>query len=84
MKSFKSNFGTVTSVVKKSFTTPKDPEKKAEFFKYIKETFGEDSYKALMTVNSRSLNSFLNEQDASNVPGLDAPVENNTLSFRRG
>ena len=84
MKSFKSNFGTVTSVVKLSYQTPKTTEAKEKFFNYIKENHGEDSFKALQTVNSRSLNSFLNEVGATEVDGLEPPVENTTLSFRRG
>ena len=83
MKSFKSNHGTVTNVIKLSYKTPKTTEEKEAFFSYIRENHGEDSYKALQTVNSASLNSFLNEVDATHVPGLEAPVERSTLSFRK-
>jgi len=83
MKSFKSNYGTVTNVIKMSYATPKTIESKQEFFQYVLDNHGEDAYKSLQTVNSASLNSFLNEVEATNVPGLDMPVERSTLSFRK-
>lgn len=83
LKSFKSNAGTVTVVEKLSYATPKTLEEKAAFFDYITEKYGQDSADGLRTVNSRSLNSFLNESGEISVPGIAAPVGNNTLSFRR-
>lgn len=83
MKNFKSNYGTVTRVDKLSYKTPKLLEDKEAFFNWLSSEFDSEVCKTLMTVNSRSLNSFLNEQGATDIPGIGNPTENITLSFRR-
>lgn len=91
-KSYKSEFGTVTRTEKWRVTLPNTPEKRAEFFQFLKE---KDLFDKLISVNSNTLNSLYMEEWASakernpeeavffSMPGIDEPKLQETLSFRK-
>ena len=67
-------------------TTPKSREDKDSFFDFVKAR-DEDEYYKLMSVNSRTLNTFYNQlmdEDASmDVPGLQEPTHKESVSLRK-
>lgn len=74
-----------------SVQTPKTPEAKLAFFKWIEDNMGEDVKNAYLTVNSQSLNSLYNqlsEEYASRgeilmIDGLEEPVARTSLSVTK-
>jgi len=72
-------------------TVPKDMEQKRLLFGYISETYGPDVLDEYRSINYQTLNAFYNEESATakaegrdiNIPGLDDPVEDIGLSFRK-
>lgn len=85
--------GTITIVQTESVTTPKSNEDKKKFFKYLRETAGDEVMFTYMTVNSQSLNSWYKKKveevaNAGNllgfqVPGIDAPTMKESLRFNQ-
>ena len=91
-KSYKvDGIGTVTVKEQAKVQTPKLPEEKAEFFKWLKEELGADGFLTYATVNHNSLNSLYNlksEEYAERgenftMPGVGAPTTEKILSFRK-
>jgi len=78
--------GTVSITNKYMITTPKGIEEKKRLFAYINKEHGEEGLYGLLTINSQTLNSFVNaELDRKpevQIPGLDAPTHRESLSFR--
>ena len=89
MKSFEvPDFGKVVVDTKISVKVPKDPEKKQEFFNYLKE---KGVFEPMATIHSATLNSFYNaelevareEGHADfNIPGLEPSGEWTKLRFK--
>jgi F0F1-type ATP synthase membrane subunit b/b' len=84
-------FGRVTLREELSVRTPKSPEEKEAFFKWIRENMGEDAYFAYMSVNSRSLNSLYKQKteeygergELLQIDGLSEPTAFTKLSFTK-
>lgn len=76
------NIGAVTCVSRLSFRVPKDPEAKKTLFQHVEEKYGPEVLMGLLTINSMSLNSFFKEV-AETPPGLEEPVANEYIQFRR-
>jgi len=78
--------GTASKKVSLSVKTPKTKQAKESFFNFLK-GYNEDVYWKLLSPNSRSLNSFYNEMAESNpeieLPGLELPTSQESLSFRK-
>lgn len=80
--------GQVSVVNKFSVPTPKSHQEKKEFFKFLKEYGGEDFFWTYASVNSRSLNSLVNDIKEENgadfeVPGIAAPVIRQQIRFKK-
>lgn len=84
-------FGRVTLKEELSVQTPKSPDEKEAFFKWIKENMGDDAYFAYMSVNSRSLNSLYKQKteefgargELLQIDGLSEPTAYTKLSFTK-
>ena len=84
-------FGRVTLREELSVRTPKSPEEKEAFFKWIRENMGDDAYFAYMSVNSRSLNSLYKQKteeygergELLQIDGLSEPTAFTKLSFTK-
>lgn len=78
--------GTVGITNKYMVKTPKSIEDKQSLFDWIKGKFGYESMMGLTTINSQTLNAFVNEikekEPTIEIPGLEAPTHRETLSFR--
>ena len=90
VKYFVEGVGTVSLSEKKSIKVPKTNEDKTLFFAYIDDKYGEEFAKSLVTINSRTLNSFYNEEAAKiegpeelRMPGIEPPTSYVSLSFRK-
>jgi hypothetical protein len=88
LKSFQDGEFKFTCVEKKSITVPKGDDRE-EFFEYLKEI---GHYEALITVDSRALNSWYTQEDKAAkargepyavVPGLALPTSKEILSVRK-
>lgn len=72
---------------KRTASMPKDPEKRAAFFSYLRE---KGIFEDLITVHSQTLTSFWNQEfEAANspdfkIPGIDEPTVRKTLTMKRG
>lgn len=81
---YKSNYGTVSIKQQCSVETPKDPQDKRAFFKWLEDNGLYDQY---VSVNSKSLNSLFNSQVEATgnidlrLPGISAPKYFKTLSL---
>lgn len=78
-------FGTASLVVTKSTKVPKDFEAKKQMVDYFR-GLGSDAYYSFITVNSRTLNSYINEQSEINpdfkLPGVEQTISSD-LRFRK-
>lgn len=78
--------GTLSISTKFMVRTPKTPEEKQALFNFIRESKGPEVLMGLVSINSNTLNSFVNEEKKVNplvsIPGLEAPTARETLSFR--
>ena len=92
-KYFVDGYGTISISVSNSVKTPKDAESKLKFFSYLREEYGEELVTSMQTVNSRTLNSFFNEELAKKekageygftLPGIEEPTNYVTLKFNKG
>lgn len=79
----------VIRVSKPTVTTPKEPEKRDAFFKYLKDR---NLFEDLVSVNHNTLNAFYKAEfeaavESGNIdfkiPGLDEPKTNEYLTFRK-
>ena len=79
--------GTISIRTKYSIRTPKTPEDKKSLFDWIKATHGPESLMGLVSINSMTLNSFVNEEKEKDpmvkIPGLEAPTARESLAFRK-
>jgi len=78
--------GTVSMKIESYPSVPKDPQKRQQFFNWLKE---KGMFDDMITVNSNTLRSFYkaekaaaNEDPDFEIPGLE-PFERVSLSFRR-
>jgi hypothetical protein len=82
--------GTISTVDKWSYKTPKTPEQKHLFFEYLKL---KNVFEEIVSVNSQTLNAFAKREmeiardegktDFS-IPGLEEPTLYKTVSLRKG
>ena len=63
LKTFKGSEGTVTIREKLAYRVPSGPEERKQFFGWLEKQKGREVLEAYQTVNSRSLNSLLNEMN---------------------
>lgn len=79
--------GTAYLVNKYQITTPKTGSAKEKLFAYIKEKHGPETLLGLLSINSQTLNSFVNKElennPLENIPGLDPPTHRESLGFRK-
>lgn len=85
--------GTASLITKLKVRTPKDLNAKAELLNYIRENFGEEGVLSYANVNYQSLNKLYNDEFERaqsegrgaefNIPGLESPDSEVTLSFRK-
>lgn len=85
--SFKTpGIGTVSITHRQNFTTPKTGEEKVQLFGYIKEKYGEEVLRSMISIHSATLNSFAKKEIEAGVlaiPGLGQPTATEILSFRK-
>lgn len=71
-----------------SYQTPKDNESKIALFDYIENKYGTDVLTNLVSINSRTLNSWANKETEDGgvmqIPGLGQPTVSEVFSFRKG
>lgn len=86
---FRTKFGSVKLVEKKSFKVPKDDVSKSAFMNYLRERGVFDD---LVTVNSQSLNAWANEEIEARIiegnfnfeiPGLESPTPYTKVQIRK-
>lgn len=83
--------GTVSLVSSLQFQTPKTLDDKSALFGYIKSEYGDEALQGYLSINSRTLNSFLKEEydkkmlqgQNPEIPGVNAPTVNKTLRFSK-
>lgn len=79
------DIGTVSIMNKYSVKTPKETHQKDAFFGWIRSKYGEDTLKAMLSINSQTLNAFVNEAKTNEplieIPGLDAPTHSEIIRF---
>lgn len=83
--------GTVSLVSSLQFQTPKTLDDKSALFGYIKSEYGAEALQGYLSINSRTLNSFLKEEydkkmlqgQNPEIPGVNAPTVNKTLRFNK-
>lgn len=84
-KYFVEDLGTVNVINKFTVKVPKELTTKRQLFAWIKEQHGPDALDALLSINSLTLNAFVNEQKTIDplveIPGLDAPTHEKVLRF---
>lgn len=74
-----------------SVQTPKTPEEKTAFFKWLASNMGQDVADAYLSVNSQSLNSLYNELteqyarrgEVLTIDGIGAPISRTKLSLTK-
>ena len=78
--------GKATIVNKFSITTPKDFESKKQMLQHFRD-LGPEVYLSKVSVNSRTLNAYFNEEKKNNpeftIPGVGAPTTQEILQFRK-
>lgn len=85
-KYFVEGIGTVSMVIKQSVQVPKTPLEKQEMLDYFK-SLGPELYNSYVTVNSQTLNSYINQQieidPEFKMPGCENKKETPELRFRK-
>ena len=79
--------GLVYTSTKEVYRVPKTNENKLLLFSYIKNKFGEDTLRSMLSINHQTLNSWANKESENGVmsiPGLESPEIEETVSLRRG
>lgn len=90
-KYFVDGLGTAYLINKYVVKTPKDNQSKHLLFEYIKGRHGEDVLMSKLSINHQSLNAFYNEEVSAlakegkvgEIPGVEAPVHEVHLGFRK-
>lgn len=85
------NVGTVSLVSSLQFQTPKTLDDKEALFDYISKEYGDEELKGYLSINSRTLNSFLKEEydkkmlsgETPHIPGVSSPTVNKSLRFNK-
>ena len=83
MKNFSGDFGMVVRTKRYSVKQPDGPEKKSEFFNWLRE---KGVFEEMVSVNSRTLTSFVkaeHEATGKTPPGLLPPEIVETISLRK-
>lgn len=78
--------GTAYISHRQNFTTPKLSEDKVALFNYIKQKYGEESLRGMISINSMTLNSWAKrevEGGVLTIPGLGQPTATEILGFRK-
>lgn len=92
-KYYVDGLGTAFIASRLSFQTPKEIEQKDAFFNWIASTFGDDTLKGMVTVNSQTLNAFCKREFEAalergeadfKIPGINEPTAQETVNFRKG
>ena len=80
----------VTAVTKLVVNTPKDLDKKSEFFKWLKDSYGAEGFLAYLNINHQSLQALWNsefekaeDKVSFSIAGIDAPTERRTLRVNK-
>lgn len=78
--------GTVSMAIKTAVKTPKDPMSKKQMIEYF-QTLGPELFNHYVSVNHMTLNSYVNEQLATDpdfiLPGVGEKTETPELRFRK-
>jgi hypothetical protein len=78
--------GTISLAIKTTVTVPKDPVSKKAMIEYF-QSLGPELFRSYITVNSQTLNSYVNEQCQIDpdfiMPGAGPKTEKPELRFRR-
>lgn len=78
--------GKATITTKMTVKVPRDLEEKKKMLMYMR-SLGEEAYIQLVGVNYQTLNGFYNQQIESDpdftLPGVDAPIAEENIQFRR-
>ncbi len=86
-ESFKTpGVGSVSITHRQNFTTPKSGDEKVALFNYIKEKYGEETLRSMISINSMTLGSWAKEEISTGVltiPGLAQPTVTEKITFRR-
>jgi len=77
--------GTVNVLNKYMVKTPKELMEKRDFFAWIENRYGKDVLDGMVSINSQTLNSFVNEVKEADaqieIPGLGAPSHKKEIRF---
>lgn len=86
-ESFKTpGIGSVSITHRQNFTTPKSGDEKVALFNYIKEKYGEETLRSMISINSMTLGSWAKkeiEEGVLTIPGLAQPTVTEKITFRR-
>lgn len=86
-ESFKTpGVGSVSITHRQNFTTPKSGDEKVALFNYIKEKYGEETLRSMISINSMTLGSWAKkeiEEGVLTIPGLAQPTVTEKITFRR-
>lgn len=86
-ESFKTpGVGSVSITHRQNFTTPKSGDEKVALFNYIKEKYGEETLRSMISINSMTLGSWAKkeiEEGVLTIPGLAQPTVTEKIAFRR-
>lgn len=86
-ESFKTpGVGSVSITHRQNFTTPKSGDEKVALFNYIKEKYGEETLRSMISINSMTLGSWAKkeiEEGVLSIPGLAQPTVTEKITFRR-
>jgi hypothetical protein len=87
LTSYKAKSGAVSYKYTATFKTPKTPEDREAFFSYLKE---KGLFDNMITVNSRTLNSWAKQEEEANmhvldfqIPGLEKGAPEATITMRK-
>jgi len=79
--------GTTSIVHKYTIKTPKSTTDKQQLFEWIRGTQGPENLLGLLSINSQTLNAFVNAEKEKNplveIPGLEPPVLQEQLRFTK-
>lgn len=85
--SFKTpGIGTVSITHRQNFTTPKTGEDKVALFEYIRDKYGQEVLRSMLSIHSATLNSWAKkelEAGALVIPGLVQPTSTEIIAFRK-
>jgi hypothetical protein len=86
-KYYMEGVGTTSVVHKYTIKTPKSTTDKSLLFEWIRGTQGPENLLGLLSINSQTLNAFVNSEKEKNpmveIPGLEPPVLTEQLRFTK-